>query len=357
MSNQLTLSGLNPADFQKEINGKPVSLFVLKNVNGLELCVTNFGAIAVSLMAPDKHGKMGDVVLGHQTLEDYLNTPEKYLGAAIGRYGNRIAKGEFILDGKKYQLPVNNGPNSLHGGIVGFNNVVWDAVQEDMQTLRLYYHAQDGEEGYPGDLAVEMYYTLTNDNEFKIVYKAHTSSATILNLTHHSFFNLSGKPDTEITNHTLEINADFYTPMDNVSIPTGEILSVNENPMDFRTPQTIGSRINNDFEQLIFGKGYDHNYVLNKKETGELSFAAKAIEPVSGRVMEVYTTQPGVQLYTGNWLSGFEGKHRVCYPERSAFCLETQHFPDSPNKAHFPSVILRTGEIYKETCIYKFGVE
>lgn len=345
--------------FQTELNGKSVDLFILKNKNGVEVAITNYGAFVVAVMTPDKSGKFDDVVLGHGSLQDYLHTPEPYLGSVIGRYGNRIAKGKFILDGKEYTLAVNNGPNSLHGGKIGFNAVVWDVLQSTPQTLMLSYLSKDGEEGYPGNLSTELTYHLNDENGLEISYKATTDKATIINLTQHSFFNLAGtgKPSPTVCNNILTINADFYTPMDNVSIPTGAIEPVADTPMDFTTPQVVGERIDDNFEQLVFGKGYDHCYVLNKKEVGELSFAAKVIEPKSGRTLEVYTTEPGVQLYTGNWLGGFEGKYGATYPERSAICLETQHFPDSPNKPHFPSVVLRPGEVYKQICIYKFGVE
>lgn len=345
--------------FQSELNGKSTDLFILKNKNGVEVAITNYGAFVVSIMAPDKNGKFDDVVLGHSSLHDYLHTPEPYLGSVIGRFGNRIAKGKFTLEGKEYTLAVNNGPNSLHGGKVGFNAMVWDAVLLDPQTLKLNYTSPDGEEGYPGNLSTELIYRLNDDNGLEISYQSTTDKTTILNLTQHSFFNLAGtgKPSPTVCNNILTINADFYTPMDNVSIPTGTIEPVAGTPMDFRTPHVVGERIDNDFEQLVFGKGYDHCYVLNKKEAGELSFAAKVVEPLSGRTLEVYTTEPGVQLYTGNWLGGFEGKYGATYPERSAICLETQHFPDSPNKPHFPTVVLHPGEVYKQTCIYKFGVE
>ncbi len=345
--------------FRSEKDGKKIDLFFLRNKNGMEIAVTNYGAFVVSIMVPDKNGKFADVVLGHDSLNDYLNTPEKYLGSVIGRYGNRIAKGRFTLAGKEYKLAVNNGPNSLHGGITGFNAVVWDVVRVDPQALELTYLSKDGEEGFPGNLSTTLTYRLTNDNAFEIEYKATTDRTTIVNLTQHSFFNLAGQgnPTSSVCNHLLTINADFYTPMDDVSIPTGEVAKVEGTPMDFRAPHAVGERIDCNFEQLVFGKGYDHCYVLNKKEDGELSFAAKVVEPLSGRKMEVYTTEPGVQLYTGNWLSGFKGKEGATYPERSALCLETQHFPDSPNKPHFPTVVLKPGEVYTQTTIYKFGVE
>lgn len=345
--------------FQAELNGKSTDLYLLKNKNQVEIAITNYGGFVVSVMVPDKKGNYADVVLGHDSLEDYLNTPEPYLGAIIGRYGNRIAGGKFTLEGKEYTLAVNNGPNTLHGGLTGFNAVVWDAEQLNAQTLKLTYLSVDGEEGFPGNLTTEVIYHLSNENALEISYKATTDKTTIVNLTQHSFFNLAGqgKPTPAVTNNVLTIHADHYTPMDSVSIPTGEIAPVAGTPMDFRTPHVVGSRIDENFEQLVFGKGYDHCYVLNKKEAGELSYAAKVVEPESGRTLEVYTTEPGMQLYTGNWLGGFTGKNGATYPERSAICLETQHFPDSPNKPHFPTVVLKPGEVYTQTCIYKFGVE
>lgn len=345
--------------FQAELNGKNTDLYILKNKNNVEIAITNYGGFVVSVMIPDKKGNFADVVLGHDSLQDYLNTPEPYLGSVIGRYGNRIAGGKFTLEGKEYTLAINNGPNTLHGGLTGFNAVVWDAVQLNAQTLKLTYLSVDGEEGFPGNLTTEVVYHLSNENALEISYKATTDKTTIVNLTQHSFFNLAGQgnPTPAVTNNILTIHADYYTPMDSVSIPTGEIAPVAGTPMDFRTPHVVGERIDNDFEQLVFGKGYDHCYVLNKKEAGELSYAAKVVEPESGRTLEVYTTEPGVQLYTGNWLGGFTGKNGATYPERSAICLETQHFPDSPNKPHFPTVVLKPGQVYTQVCIYKFGVE
>lgn len=352
-----TISGLNAADFRAQINGKPVDLFVLKNNSGAEMCVTNFGGIVVSLMVPDKNGRMTDVVLGHKSINDYLQTPEKYLGALIGRYGNRIKKSKFVLDGKEYQVTPTNEHYSLHGGKTGYNNVVWDAVQKDAGTLELSYLSPDGDEGFPGALAMKVIYKLTDTNEFNITYEAQTDKATVVNLTQHSFFNLNGEGSGDVNDHVVTINADFFTPNDVNSTPTGEILAVENTPMDFRTPHAIGERIDNQFEQLIFGVGYDHNYVLNKKESGELTFAAKAVGTKTGISMDVLTTEPGVQLYTGNWLNGFEGKEGHRYTKRTAVCFETQHFPDSPNEPHFPTTTLRPGQVYRQTCIYKFGVE
>ena len=352
-----TLSGLLKEKFDTQIAGKPVALYTLTNKNGAEICITNFGGIVVSLMIPDAFGKMTDVVLGHESIEDYLNTPEKFLGALIGRYGNRIKKGTFVLDGIRYNIRSNNPDCVLHGGIVGYNTVVWDARQSDEQTLELTYLSKDGEEGFPGNLFVKVIYQLTDNNAMKIDYEAFTDKPTVVNLTHHSFFNLNGDGGGEVTNHKVMINADYFTPMDDKSVPTGEIRPVKDSPMDFTEPHEVGERIDNNYEQLIFGKGYDHNYVLNKNYPGEMTLAAKAVSPKTGISMEVHTTEPGVQLYTGNWLNGFIGKKGCSYSERTAICFETQHFPDSPNKPHFPSTVLRPGEIYTQTCIYTFGIE
>lgn len=350
--------GLQPEKFSREIEDKEVALFVLRNQNGMELCVSNYGAIVMAIMAPDKNGKFENVVLGHGSIDEILDSPEAYLGATIGRYGNRIAKGEFTLDGKSYHLAINNGPNNLHGGIRGFHAVVWDAVQTDDHTLILTYLSKDGEEGFPGNLSIKMTYTLSDNNEFRIDYEATTDQKTIVNLTNHAFFNLAGiaHPSPSIENNQLTIHADFYTPIDDTCIPSGEIVKVEGTPLDFRTPHAIGERINENHIQLINGSGYDHNYVLNKKEPGELSFAAECTEPLSGRRLKVFTTEPGMQLYTGNWLSGFAGMHGSTFPARSAVCFEAQHFPDTPNKAHFPAATLTPEEVYRQTTIYQFDV-
>lgn len=352
-----SLSGLNPADFKSSIHGKQTDLFILKNKNGLEMCVTNFGGIVVSLLVPDKTGTPTDVVLGHKSIADYLNTPEKYLGAAIGRYGNRIKNSRFTLDGKEYRLTPTNSHYTLHGGKTGYNNVVWDAVQKDEQTLELTYVSPDGDEGFPGTLSIRMIYRLTDRNEFKIDYEAETDKPTVVNLTQHSFFNLNGEGSGDVLDHVVTIDADFFTPNDENSTPTGEILTVKDTPMDFLSPHAIGERIDQDFQQLVFGAGYDHNYVLNKKEAGELTWAAQAVAPKTGITLDVFTTEPGVQIYTGNWLNGFEGKNGHTYPRRTAVCFETQHFPDSPNKPHFPTTVLRPGQRYGHTCVYQFGTK
>lgn len=352
------LSGLVRKNFQKIVNGKATDLFILRNNNNMEIAATNYGAAILSIMAPDRNGKLANVILGHDHIDAVINSPEPFLSTTIGRYGNRIAKGRFTLDGKTYELTINNGPNSLHGGPKGFHTVIWDAEQVAPNSVVFRYISPDGEEGFPGNLAIVMTYTLNDDNALVIDYKATTDQKTIVNLTNHGFFNLAGinNPTPSIENNIVTINADFYTPMDEVSIPTGEIASVAGTPMDFRVPHTVGERINEPFQQLIYGAGYDHCYVLNKKEVGELSFAAKCVEPTSGRSMEVYTTEPGVQLYTGNWLNGFSGSHGATFPARSAICFEAQHLPDSPNKPHFPSVVLDKGEQYRQTTIYKFGI-
>ena len=355
MSKSVTIDLLRKEDFQKIVDNKQVALYILTGKSGLEMSVTNFGAKIVSLHVPDRNGKMTDVVLGHNTLDGYLSSKEPYFGAVCGRTGNRIAKGRFTLDGKEYRLAVNNGPNNLHGGLKGFNAVVWDACQTDEQTIELTYVSPDGEEGFPGTLTTKITYRITDNNSVQMEYEAQTDQPTIVNLTNHSFFNLSGAGDPYIGDHQLTINADTYLPTDDTAIPYGNAESVAGTPMDFRTPCTIGERIKEDFQQLIFGKGYDHTYVLNK-QNDELSFCAKAVSPKTGIVMDVFTTEPGVQLYTGNWLTGeYVGKNGHHYPMRSAFCLETQHFPDSINKPQFPTVILRPGETFKSQTIFKFN--
>lgn len=356
MANTLNASGLKPENFETTLGGKAISLYTLRNANGVEIDITNFGGIVASIMVPNKEGKLVDVVLGHSTIENYFNSPEKYLGAAIGRYGNRIAKGVFTLDGETYTIPTDNPACALHGGKFGYHLAVWDAEQVDDSTLKLHYISPDGESGFPGTVTIDMCYKLTLANALEITYRATTDKATVLNLTNHSFFNLNGEGDDSIVNHDVQIAASYYTPMDSDSVPTGEIATVTNTPMDFRTLQSVGARIDDTFEQLVFGKGYDHNYVLDKNNIGELSFAAKAVSPKTGIMLDVFTTEPGVQLYTGNWLNGFEGKNGNAYPERNALCFETQHFPASPNFAHFPTTTLRPGEVYTQTCIYKFGI-
>jgi aldose 1-epimerase len=336
-----------------------LELYSLTNKNGLAMTVTNFGGRIVTLLVPDKNGEIEDVVLGYDSLKKYLTEGGVY-GALIGRFGNRIAKGKFKIDGAEYNLAVNNGVNSLHGGPTGFHNQYWDATEiknGEADALELHYKSIDGEEGYPGTLDVKVTYTLTDQNEVVIDYEAITDKATIINLTHHSFFNLQGEGKGDILGHQFIINADRFTPVDDGLIPTGEIRSVKGTPFDFLTTHTVGERINKDDEQLKFGRGYDHNWVLNKKEVGSLTLAATVTEPTSGRIMEVLTTEPAMQFYTGNFMSGKDiGKSSKPYLFRSAFCLETQHFPDGPNHENFPNTILRPGETYKTKTIYKFGV-
>ena len=353
------ICGLKREDFQATVQGKETDLFILKNAQGNAVAITNYGGAIVAIMVPDKNGNMGNVVEGHDNINDVVNSPEPYLSRLIGRYGNRIAKGTFTLHGKEYHLKLNDGPNSLHGGPTGFNVRVWDAERMNDQSVVLNYVSAYGEEGFKGELKTTVVYTFNDDNELVIDYLATTNKKTIVCLTNHAFFALAGiaNPTPSVENIELQINADFYLPIDNTSIPTGEILKVEGTPFDFRTPKVIGKDIAADNEQLKNGSGYDHNYVLNKKEPGELSFAAKLLEPVSGRTMEVYTTEPGLQLYTGNFLNGITGQHGATFPRRSGICLEAQHFPDSPNRPYFPPVTLEPGQQYKQKTIYKFGVE
>lgn len=359
ITNKENLSGLKREDFQKTINHQSTDLFILKNKLGMEVAVTNYGCAILSIMVPDRKGQYANVVLGHDSIDHVINSPEPFLSTTIGRYGNRIAKGHFTLYGEEHQLTINNGPNSLHGGPTGFHARIWEATQPDDSTIIFNYTSEDEEEGFPGKLNVEMTYRLEEEvNALAIEYRATTDKATVVNLTNHGFFNLAGiaTPTPTILDNLVTINADFYIPIDKNSIPTGEVLQVKGTPMDFRTPHTIGERINDNFPQLINGTGYDHCYVLNKTEAGELSLAATCTDPKSGRVMEVYTTEVGVQLYTGNWLNGFEGAHGATYPARSAICFEAQCFPDTPNKPHFPSAVLLPGDEYQQVTIYKFGV-
>ena len=348
---------LEEATFKTELNGKAVELFTLNNTNGTTLQITNYGGRIINLWTPDKNGDFEDIVVGYETLAEYLKSNEIYYGTLIGRYGNRIAKGKFSLNDSVYSLATNNDANHLHGGVNGFNNVVWDARKINDQKLDLTYLSHDGEEGYPGNLNVKVIYTLTDDDELKTEYWATTDKPTPINLTQHSFFNLKGAGNGDVNEHIMQIFADAYTPVDAGLIPTGEIAPVSGTPFDFRTPIAIGARVNNDNEQLKFGGGYDHNWVLNKAETG-LNYAAKVIEPESGRTLEVFTNEPAMQFYGGNFMDGSDsGKGGKVFDYRGALCLETQHYPDSPNQPSFPSTILNPGEEYYSICIYKFGVE
>ena len=351
-----TLSGLQASKFVADVNGKSTGLYVLKNKNGMEVCVTNFGGRIVSIMAPDKEGKMRDVVLGFDNVKDYMTYPTDF-GATIGQYANRINQGKFTLDGVDYQLPQNNYGHCLHGGPKGFQYQVFDAVQQGDQTLELSYLCKDGEEGFPGNVQCKVVMTLTDDNAIDIKYSAETDKPTIVNMTNHSYFNLDGNAASN-AKHLLTIDADNYTPVDSTFMTTGEILPVEGTPMDFRTPTAIGERINNyDFVQLKNGKGYDHNWVLNTK--GDVSKPCAILKsPESGIVLSVYTNEPGVQCYAGNFLdSTLTGKNGIVYNERASVCLETQKFPDTPNKPEWPSAVLRPREKYFSHCIFKFTVE
>jgi aldose 1-epimerase len=344
--------------FTKAVDNQEVSLFSLKNKNGFDCHITNFGARIVSFFVPLKEDKI-DVVLGYDCIEDYQQD-DFYLGAIAGRYANRIAKGKFSLDNKEYSLFVNNGLNALHGGQKGFDKIVWKASpflnETGEESLELNYLSVDGEEGYPGNLQVKVVYTLTNKNEIKIDYTAVTDAKTVLNLTNHVYFNLYGAGKGTIASHDLILNADHFTPTDNGAIPTGEIRSVSNTPMDFRIAHKIGERINDDYVELIQGLGYDHNWVLNK-ESDAISHVATVSEASTGIELKAYTTEPGVQLYSGNYLDINNGKQSKSYPARSGFCLEMQHFPDSPNHDNFPSTVLNPGEIYTQTTIYQFEVK
>jgi aldose 1-epimerase len=354
-----SLPEISVKSFGKTEEGIPVKIYTLRNANGMEARITNYGGLVVSLLAPDREGKLADVALGYDTLKEYLKG-SPYFGALVGRYGNRIAKGRFTLDGKTYKLATNNGKNALHGGLKGFDKVVWTAKPmntQEGQTLELTYVSKDGEEGYPGNLTVKAIYTLTDDNALRLDYTATTDKPTIVNLTHHSYFNLAGAGNGDILNHVVTIKADRFTPVDKTLIPTGELRPVEGTPFDFRKPTTIGARINEKDEQLKFGNGYDHNWVVSDKP-GRLRSMAKVYEPTSGRVMEVLSTEPGVQFYVGNFLDGSNvGKGGKAYNFRNGFCFEPQHFPDSPNQPSFPSTVLRPGETFKNTIIYRFSAK
>ena len=347
---------LDPKAFQGVVDGKEVRLYSLTNKQGAEAHFINQGAKLVSLIVPSRSG-WTDVVIGHDSLQEYLDSEEAYFGAICGRYANRVAKGSFSLDGESYQLPINNGPNALHGGLKGFNAVIWDAEQTAANKIAFRYVAADGEEGYPGKLHVEVVYTLTEENELTIEYCATTSKPTILNLTNHSYFNLSGDGDASVHDHSLQIDAKEYLPTDETAIPYGAPAAVEGTPMDFREPHLVGERIDTAWDQLVWARGYDHTYILDKP-LGKLGRAARCSSPKTGIVMEVYTDQPGVQLYTGNWMSGnMRGKHGHRYPARAALCLETQHYPDSPNRPEYPSTRLDPGQEFRSTTAFRFTVE
>ncbi len=348
--------GMKKSTFGKTSDGQSVDLYTLTNSNGMQVAITNYGATVVSLTAPDRNGHFADVVLGFDSMDGYLKDPP-YFGAVVGRYGNRIAKGTFKLEGKEYHVPVNDGQNSLHGGKKGFDKRVWTAgdASKGAPALELKYLSKDGEEGYPGNLSVTVLYTLTNDNALQIDYTATTDKPTVTNITNHSYFNLAGQGSGDILKHQIMINADRFTPVDSGLIPTGELRNVAGTPFDFRKPVAIGAHINDSDEQLKLGKGYDHNFVLNRSGAG-LTSAVRVTEPGSGRVMEVLTTQPAVQFYTGNFLDGkIKGKGGMVYGHRGALCLETQHYPDSPNHPAFPTTELKPGQTLHTTTVYRFS--
>jgi aldose 1-epimerase len=338
--------------------GRPVNLYTLTNSHGVEIKAMNYGGIILSIKVPDRKGQLGDIVLGHETMEGYVPNPP-YLGAIVGRYANRIAGGTFALDGKAYTLPKNDGPNTLHGGVdKTFNKVVWDGeALKGKSGVAFTYLSKDGEEGFPGNVKVKVTYTLTDANELVIDYEATADKATPINLSQHSYFNLAGEGTSDILNHEIMINADRFTPVDKNLIPTGELHPVKGTPFDFTTSTKVGARIEDTYDQMILGHGYDHNWVLNRKGAG-LVLAARVYEPTSGRVLEVSTTQPGVQFYTGNFLDGtVTGKQGHVYKRRFGLCLETQHFPDSPNHPDFPSTILKPGETFKSKTVFKFSTK
>ena len=351
-----TLSGLDPVKFSTEVNHSQTNLYTLKNKSGMEVCITNFGGRIVSIMVPDKDGKMQDVVLGFDNIDDYIRIPSDF-GASIGRYANRIAQGRFVLDNDTIQLPQNNFGHCLHGGPQGWQYQVYDANLIDNTTLELTRLSPDGDENFPGNVTAKVTFKLSDDNALDIKYSATTDKKTIINMTNHSYFNLSGDPSQPATDHILYVNADNYTPVDSTFMTTGEIIPVKDTPMDFITPKAIGQDITKyDFVQLKNGNGYDHNWELNTN--GDITKpAARLTSPQSGITLEVYTNEPGIQVYTGNFLDGsIQGKKGITYNQRASVCLETQHYPDSPNKPQWPSVILEPGQTYNSECIFKFSI-
>jgi len=348
---------MTKSSFGKLPDGREVYQYTLTNRAGVSVQILNYGATVRSLLVPDRKGKMEDVVLGYDSLSGYIDGTA-YFGAIVGRYGNRIGKGRFQLDGRQYRLTVNDGENHLHGGKTGFNKVLWDSTvlsNAAEPSLQLRYVSRDGEEGYPGTVTLKVVYTLTNNNELRIAYEGVTDQPTILNPTHHSYFNLSGSFTRPILDHVLTIEADRFTPVDNGLIPTGQMMDVTGTPMDFRAPTAIGAHIDDPFEQLVLGKGYDHNWIL-RDGAGQVRKVAELYDPASGRLMTVFTDQPGLQFYSGNFLDETaRGKNGVAYGHRTGLCLETQAFPDSPNKPQFPSATLRPGEVYRQTTLYQFS--
>jgi aldose 1-epimerase len=351
-----TVSG--PQPFGKTPDGQSVELYTLRNAKGAEATIMTYGGIVQSLKMPDKTGRMLDVVLGYDNLDGYVKNNSPYFGCLVGRYGNRIGGAKFTLEGKTYTLAANNGPNSLHGGLKGFDKVVWKAKPLAGAALELTYLSKDGEEGFPGNLTVKAVYSLTDNNALRLDFEATTDKPTVCNLTHHSYFNLRGQGNGDILGHEVYINSDKTTPVDKDLITTGQYAPVDGTPFDFRKPTTIGARIDNPDTVLQYGPGYDHNWVINQAKPGELTLQARVYEPSTGITMEVLSTEPGLQFYAGNFLDGsITGKGGKVYQRRSGLCMEPQHYPDSPNKPQFPSVTLRPGETYKNTIIYRFGVK
>lgn len=351
-----TLSGLKKSDFETEVNGKQTHFFTLTNSAGMEVCISNYGGRIISIMVPDKNGTMQEVTLGFDSIDDYINIDNNF-GATIGRYGNRIADGKITVDGVTYNLPQNNGNHTLHGGDEGFDTKVFDAVQPNDKSVELTYLSEDGEAGFPGNLSTKVTMTLTEDNAIDIQYEATTDKKTVVNLTNHTYFNLTGNPENTILDHELMIDADGFTPIDDTSMTTGEIATVEGTDMDFRTPTLVGERIDNfDYEQLKNGNGYDHNWVLNNP--GNISTpAATVYSSDTGIELKVFTTEPGLQVYTGNFLDGTAtGREGIIYKKRTAICLESQKYPDTPNKPDWPSALLNPGETYTSRCIYQFSV-
>jgi aldose 1-epimerase len=350
---------IEKSPFGKTEDGTAVDLYTLTNDKGASVKITNYGGTITSINVPDKDGKMADVVCGFNSVEEYIKG-SPYFGCITGRYANRIAKGKFTVDGKEYSLATNNESNHLHGGLKGFDKQVWTAKEnkkDDRIGLSLSYVSKDGEEGYPGELKTVVTYTWDNNNALRIAYSATTDKATVINLTNHSYFNLAGEGSGDVLDHRVKLNCDRYTPTDETAIPLGELAPVKDTPFDFTKPLAIGMRIGDDNQQLKWGKGYDHNFVINQEEPGKMTLAAVVVEPKSARTLEVRTDQPGVQLYTGNFLDGtVTGKSGKKYEHRNAFCLETQIYPDSPNQKGFPKATLAPGETYKHVCVYKFGV-
>lgn len=347
-------------NFEKIVDGKQTNLYTLNNKNGVKISVTNFGARVIELFVPDRNGNYDDIVLGYDHIDKYLNnTGERFLGAVCGRYANRIANGTFEIEGKVYHLPINNNGQTLHGGIKGLDSVVWDIVSSSNSKILFRYVSPDMEEGFPGTLTITMTYELNDEDEFRITYNAATNQATHINLTHHSFFNFHGEGKGRINDHILQINADQFISVDEVSIPLGVYESVQNTPMDFLRPNAIGSRLTEPYPQLKLAGGYDHNWILSETKRETIELAATVYEPISGRYMEVWTDQPGIQFYGGNF---FDGKTvskdgRGVYSHQGAFALETQHFPDTPNQKNFPSTLLYPNEEYKHICVYKFSVK